>query len=137
VIDSPALVQEETCLHDRAQSILRQPVGKSMPVLLCSGRPGEPGNALLRPVLATFDLKASGDWISSRIVKRFHLEYLQARDHREVPPLEGRTFERTRIYVDLSCGKKSPAGNSSCQHRFYVVNNFVHDILVGSELCAW
>jgi hypothetical protein len=86
------------------------------------------------PVLATFDPNTEGNWIASRIVKRLDFEHQQAKIHKEVPTFMGQSFERTRIFVDLTCGNQNR--RHRCQHRFYVVNHCkVFDILLGTKLC--
>jgi NH3-dependent NAD+ synthetase len=93
-----------------------------------------PGKGLM-PVLATFDPNTEGNWIASRIVKRLDFEYQQAKIHKEVPAFKGQSFERTRIFVDLTCGNENR--RHRCQHRFYVVNHCkVFDILLGTKLCS-
>lgn len=85
------------------------------------------------PVIATFDSSIEGNWIASRIVKRLEFEHQQAEIHKELPTFMGQNFERTRIYVDLTCENRM----RPCQHRFYVVNHCrVFDILLGSKLCS-
>ncbi|KAE9369791.1 hypothetical protein N431DRAFT_560535 [Stipitochalara longipes BDJ] len=91
-----------------------------------------PGKGLM-PVLATFDPNTEGNWIASRIVKRLDFEHQQAKIHKEVPAFMGQSFEKTRIFVDLTCGNS----RHRCQHRFYVVNHCkVFDILLGTKLCS-
>jgi hypothetical protein len=86
------------------------------------------------PVLATFDPNTEGNWIASRIVRRLEFEYQQASIHKDVPTFMGQSFERTRIFVDLTCGKQKR--RHRCQHRFYVVNHCnAFDILLGAKLC--
>jgi len=87
------------------------------------------------PVLATFDPNIEGNWIASRIVKRLEFEHQQSNIHRDVPTFMGQSFEKTRIFVDLTCGKRSR--RHRCQHRFYVVNHCkAFDILLGTKLCS-
>ena len=89
-----------------------------------------PGKVAM-PVLATYDCNMEGNWIASRLVKRFGFKYQQALTHKEVPIIMGQTFEKTRIFVDLTCGRQQ-----ICRHRFYVVNHFkTFDILMGEKLC--
>lgn len=84
-------------------------------------------------VLATSDSSIEGNWIASRIVKRLGFKHQQAESHRELRAFMGQTFERTRIYVNLTWGDRV----RQCQHRFYVVNHCkAFDILLGSELCS-
>ncbi|PMD65648.1 uncharacterized protein K444DRAFT_184376 [Hyaloscypha bicolor E] len=92
-----------------------------------------PGRGVM-PVLATFDPNTEGNWIASRIVKRLDFEHQQAKIHKDVPTFMGQNFERTRIFVDLTCGNQNR--RHRCQHRFYVVNHCkVFDILLGTKLC--
>jgi len=89
-----------------------------------------PGKAPM-PVLVTYDPNTEGNWIASRLVKRLEFKHQQAPTHKEVPILGGQRFEKTRIFVDLTCG-----GQQLCRHRFYVVNHFkLFDILMGEQLC--
>ncbi|KAH8755441.1 hypothetical protein F5882DRAFT_49452 [Hyaloscypha sp. PMI_1271] len=98
--------------------------------LLHLHRPGKD----VMPVLATFDPNTEGNWIASRIVKRLGFEHQQAKIHKEVPAFSGQSFERTRIFVDLTCGNQNR--RHRCQHRFYVVNHCKDfDILLGTKLC--
>lgn len=98
--------------------------------LLHLHRPGKD----VMPVLATFDPNTEGNWIASRIVKRLGFEHQQAKIHKEVPTFRGQSFERTRIFVDLTCGNQNR--RHRCQHRFYVVNHCKDfDILLGTKLC--
>jgi hypothetical protein len=86
------------------------------------------------PVLATFDPNVEGNWIASRIVRRLEFEYQEASIHKDVPTFMGQSFERTRIFVDLTCGKQRK--RHRCQHRFYVVNHCnAFDVLLGAKLC--
>ena len=92
-----------------------------------------PGIGLL-PVRATFDPNVEGNWISASIVSRFKFEYQQASLHKDVPPYNGQRFDRTRLFVDLTCGKME--GKQRCQHQFFVVNHCdVFDMLLGTKLC--
>jgi len=94
-----------------------------------------PGKGTL-PVLATFDPNTKGNWIASRIVKRLGFKWQEADTHKEAPTFRGQSFEKTRIFVDLTCGKQKK--NHRCQHRFYVINHCdAFDILLGAELCPY
>jgi hypothetical protein len=95
---------------------------------------GAGSSSLPLPVLAAFDPNTNRNWIASRIVKRLNLEYQQAGIHEDVPPYQRQNFQRTRIFVDLTCGKRKR--NQQCQHRLYVVNKYIPDILLGSEFCS-
>jgi hypothetical protein len=87
-------------------------------------------------VLAIFDSNVEGNWIAASIVKRLGFEYQQASIHKDVPTFMGQCFERTRIFVDLTCGKLKRG--QRCQHRFYVINHCdAFDILLGTKLCPW
>lgn len=85
-------------------------------------------------MLATIDPNVEGNWIAASIVKRFDFEYQQASIHKNAPTFMGQCFERTRIFVDLTCGKLKK--RQQCQHRFYVVNHCdAFDILLGTKPC--
>lgn len=89
----------------------------------------------IMPVLAVFDPTTEGNWIASRIVKRLELDHQQASIHKDVPTIMGQTFERTRIFVDLTYGKSKEGGHRL--QRFYVVNHCrVFDILLGAKPCS-
>lgn len=85
-------------------------------------------------VLATSAPDVQGNWIASRIVKRFSLEYHQDKAHRIVPLQLAASVDKmnTRLYVDLSCGAMNKTGQASpCRHRFFILNGFKYDLLLG------
>lgn len=97
--------------------------------------PNRAGHGIVpMPVMATFDANTEGNWIAHRIVKRLRLKYQQDSAHKEVPSFEGESYTRTRIFVELICGKQKKS--HKCHHRFYVVNYYKPDLLLGSEFCS-
>lgn len=83
------------------------------------------------PLMAICDPNIEGDWIAARIVIRLGLKHEKANSHKTVPDIKGQSFEKTRIFVDLSCEGSEVRGE--CNRRFFVVNHCdVFDILIGT-----
>ena len=100
---------------------------KTQQILLHGSRKGA------MPVIAIVDPNNEGDWIAARIVIRLGLKHEKVDNHKTVPDIKGQSFEKTRIFVDLSCG--GPEDRGACIRRFFVVNHCdVFDILIGTMI---
>jgi hypothetical protein len=126
---SPPLRDFSSCLLEHREINQRMVQKVSFQMQLRPHRSGEKTQSM--PVMATFDPGIKGSWISSRIVKRLNFEHQQGSSQKNVPPVGGDTFPRTRIYVDLTCGGRREG--RQCRHRFFVVNHYPFDLLLGSE----
>lgn len=84
------------------------------------------------PVRALYDQSIEGNWIAAGIVKRLKLRYKQANVHKDVPAILGQTQKKTRIFVDLTYGKKDASNQRYL--RFYVINHCkAFDMLLGAR----